>query len=159
MSAIRLPSRGRAARAGALLRAFLERASLLALVLRARDVTVREVNFAGAIGSLAERPEQARGSDFFISIHHDSIAAEYLQFWDWDGSEVSHTPLKRGFGIFVSRRNPELATSLRCASAIGATLRRGGFEPTQWPARRLPVRYRKTGSGVRSIPKRARTLA
>jgi N-acetylmuramoyl-L-alanine amidase len=111
-------------------------AGLLVLALRARDVTVREVNFAGAIGSLAERPEQARGSDFFISIHHDSIAAEYLQLWDWDGSEASHTPLKRGFGIFVSRRNPELAASLRCASAIGATLRRGGFEPTPWHARK-----------------------
>ena len=59
-----------------------ELAELLVLALRARDVTVREVNFAGTIGSLAERPEQARGSDFFISIHHDSIAPEYLQFWD-----------------------------------------------------------------------------
>ena len=113
-----------------------ELAGLLVPALRARDVTVREVNFSGAIGSLAERPEQARGSDFFISIHHDSIAPEYLQFWDWDGSEASHTTFKRGFGIFVSRRNPELAASLRCASAIGATLRRGGFEPTQWHARK-----------------------
>ena len=113
-----------------------ELAGLLALALRTREVTVREVNFAGAVGSLAERPEQARGSDFFISIHHDSIAPEYLQFWDWDGSETSHTTFKRGFGIFVSRRNPELAASLRCASAIGATLRRSGFEPTQWHSRK-----------------------
>ena len=113
-----------------------ELAGLLVPALRARDVTVREVNFSGTIGSLAERPEQARGSDFFISIHHDSIAPEYLQFWDWDGSEASHTTFKRGFGIFVSRRNPELAASLRCASAIGATLRRAGFEPTQWHARK-----------------------
>lgn len=113
-----------------------ELAGLLALALRAWEVTVREVNFAGTIGGLAERPEQARGSDFFISIHHDSIAAEYLQFWDWDGSEASYTTLKRGFGIFVSRRNPELATSLRCASMIGAALRRGGFEPTPWHGRK-----------------------
>jgi N-acetylmuramoyl-L-alanine amidase len=113
-----------------------ELAGLLLLALRARDVTVREINFAGTIGSLAERPEQARGSDFFISIHHDSIAPEYLQFWDWDGSEESHTTLKRGFGIFVSRRNPDLAASLRCASTIGAALRRAGFEPTPWHGRK-----------------------
>jgi N-acetylmuramoyl-L-alanine amidase len=113
-----------------------ELAGLLVLALRARDVTVREVNFAGTIGSLAERPEQARGSDFFISIHHDSIAPEYLQFWDWDGSEASHTTLKRGFGIFVSRRNPDLAASLRCASTIGAALRLAGFEPTPWHGRK-----------------------
>ena len=113
-----------------------ELAGLLALALRTRRVKVQEINFAGDIGSLAERPEKARGSDFFIAIHHDSIAPEYLQFWDWDGSEASHTTLKRGFGIFVSRRNPELAASLCCASAIGATLRRGGFEPTQWHARK-----------------------
>jgi N-acetylmuramoyl-L-alanine amidase len=111
-------------------------AALLVLALRSRGAEVREVNSTGAIGSLAARPEQARGSDFFISIHHDSISPEYLQFWDWDGSEASHTTLKRGFGIFVSRRNPELAASLRCASTIGATLRRAGFEQTSWHGRK-----------------------
>ncbi len=111
-------------------------AVLLAEQLMARGIAVQEVNFSGVIGSLAERPAQANGSDFFISIHHDSIAAEYLQFWDWDGLETSHTTLKRGFGLFVSRRNPHPDASLRCASAAGARLRRAGFEPTPWHARK-----------------------
>ena len=111
-------------------------AAQLVLALQARSVAVREINTSGTIGSLAGRPEQAGGSDFFVSIHHDSIAAEYLQAWDWDGSETSFTTLKRGFGIFVSRRNPELASSLRCASAMGATLRRAGFMPTPWHGRK-----------------------
>lgn len=111
-------------------------AGLLAAALRAGKLEVREVNFAGTIGSLAERPAQARGSDFLVSVHHDSISPEYLQFWDWDGEETSHTTLKRGFGIFVSRRNPDLAGSLRCASAIGAMLRRAGFAPTPWHGRK-----------------------
>lgn len=111
-------------------------AAQLVLALQARNVAVREINASGTIGSLAERPEQAHGSDFFVSIHHDSIAADYLQAWDWDGSETSFTTLKRGFGIFVSRRNPELAASLRCASAMGATLRRAGFAPTPWHGRK-----------------------
>jgi N-acetylmuramoyl-L-alanine amidase len=113
-----------------------ELAGPLVAALRARNVKVREVNFSGAIGSLADRPAKARGSDFFISVHHDSISAEYLQSWDWDGEEASYTTLKRGFGIFVSRRNPDLTGSLRCASAIGARLRRNGFVPTPWHGRK-----------------------
>ena len=113
-----------------------EFAGQLMVALQARGVVAREINSSGTIGSLAERPGQAQGSDFFISIHHDSIAAEYLQPWDWDGSETSYTTVKRGFGIFVSRRNLALDASLRCASAMGAKLRRAGFEPTPWHGRK-----------------------
>ncbi len=108
----------------------------LVSALQSTGLSVREINFAGDIGGLAARPAQARGSDFFVSVHHDSIGAEYLAFWDWDGTEMSHTDLKQGFGIFVSRRNPALARSLRCASAMGAMLRRAGFMPTPWHARK-----------------------
>ena len=113
-----------------------EFAGQLMVALQARGVVAREINSSGTIGSLAERPGQAQGSDFFISIHHDSIAAEYLQPWDWDGSETSYTTVKRGFGIFVSRRNLALDASLRCASAMGAKLRCAGFEPTPWHGRK-----------------------
>lgn len=111
-------------------------AQVLADTLRARSLRVRAVNFAGDIGSLVARPIQAVGSDFFISIHHDSIGTSYLQPWDWDGSETSYTELKRGFGLFVSAKSPDLATSLRCASSMGAMLRRVGFEPTPWHGRK-----------------------
>lgn len=111
-------------------------AEVLAEALREHRLGVREINFAGDIGSLAERPAQAAGSDFFIAIHHDSISESYLKFWDWDGSELSYTEAKRGFGIFVSAQNPDLATSLRCASSIGAMLRRAGFVPSAWHGRR-----------------------
>ena len=112
----------------------------LASALSGRGLAVREINFSGDIGSLTERPRQALGSDFFIALHHDSISERYLQFWDWDGMEMSFTEVKRGFGIFVSARNPDLATSLRCASSIGAVLRRAGFIPTPWHKRKhLPA--------------------
>jgi N-acetylmuramoyl-L-alanine amidase len=115
-------------------------AGVMAETLAARGLLVRPVNFAGDIGSLAARPQQARGSDFFVSIHHDSISEQYLKLWDWDGVELSHTELKRGYGIFVSARNPDLASSLRCASAMGSQLRRAGFEPTPWHGRKhLPA--------------------
>lgn len=111
-------------------------AGVLAEALRSRQLGVAEINFAGDIGSLAARPAQARGSDFFISIHHDSISEAWLQFWDWDGREASYTEVKRGYGIFVSAQNPDLSTSLRCASTIGAMLRRAGFVPSTWHGRR-----------------------
>ncbi|MGE5472194.1 MAG: N-acetylmuramoyl-L-alanine amidase [Bacteroidota bacterium] len=110
-------------------------AGALADALRQRALDVQEINFAGTIGSLAERPLQARGSDFFISIHHDSIGQAYLRPWQWLGAERSYTDLKRGYGIFVSARNPDPETSLRCASAIGSQLRRAGFMPTPWHGR------------------------
>lgn len=123
-----------------------EFAGVLAQVLRDRGLGVREVNFAGDIGSLAERPEQAAGSDFFIAIHHDSVGEAWLQPWIWQGSEQTYTEVKRGYGIFVSAQNPDLETSLRCASSIGALLRRAGFTPSTWHGRKhLPA---DAGNGV-----------
>jgi N-acetylmuramoyl-L-alanine amidase len=115
-------------------------AAVLATALEQRWIAVRRINFAGAIGSLRERPQQAAGSDFFLSVHHDSVSPDYLQLWDWDGSEASYTEVKRGFGLFVSAQNPDLTSSLRCASAIGAVLRRNGFTPSPWHGRKhLPA--------------------
>ncbi|RIX48387.1 MAG: N-acetylmuramoyl-L-alanine amidase [Rhodocyclales bacterium GT-UBC] len=111
-------------------------AGVLADALREKQMAVREINFAGDIGSLIERPQQAAGSDFFIAIHHDSISENWLKFWDWDGSEQSYTEVKRGFGLFVSAQNPDPKTSLRCASSMGAMLRRAGFVPSAWHGRR-----------------------
>lgn len=115
-------------------------AGVLADALLEHQLRVREVNFSGDIVRLTDRPKKALGSDFFIAVHHDSIGEKYLKFWDWDGSEASYTDVKRGFGIFVSENNPDLATSLRCASTMGAMLRRAGFEPSTWHARKhLPA--------------------
>lgn len=115
-------------------------ARVLVAALRQRRLAVREINFAGDISGLSARPAQAKGSDFFISIHHDSISEAWLKPWVWQGVERSYTDIKRGYGIFVSHQNPDLETSLRCASAIGSQLRRAGFEPTPWHGRRhLPA--------------------
>lgn len=118
----------------------LDFSRVLAATLRQRELGVREVNFDGNIGSLAARPLAAAGSDFFIAIHHDSISEPWLINWEWNGRPQTYTEVKRGYGIFVSAQNPELETSLRCASTIGAMMRRAGFEPTPWHARKhLPA--------------------
>lgn len=111
-------------------------AGVLATTLRQRELGVKEVNFDGRIGSLYARPQAANGSDFFISIHHDSIGEAWLLPWEWEGLAQTYTEVKRGYGIFVSAQNPDLATSLRCASTIGAMMRRAGFAPSTWHARK-----------------------
>lgn len=108
----------------------------LATALRARHLTVREVNFHGHIASLADRPLAAAGSDLFVSIHHDSIDPTYLIPWQWLGRDLHYTEVKRGFGLFVSARNPAPDTSLRCAVLMGLLLRRAGFVPSDWHARK-----------------------
>ncbi len=108
----------------------------LAAALRVRQLTPRQVNFDGRIASLAERPAQAAGSDLFVSIHHDSIDPAFLIPWVWRGRELQHTEVKRGFGLFVSARNPAPDISLRCAVLMGLLLRRAGFVPSDWHARK-----------------------
>lgn len=111
-------------------------AELLAPRVEAHGQRVRRVNFDGRIGSLSDRPKAAAGADFFISIHHDSIDTRWLLPWTWEGVERTHTEVKRGFGLFVSANSPDLETSLRCASTLGAVLRRAGFEPSGWHERK-----------------------
>ncbi len=110
-------------------------AEIVATALAARALAVRRINFDGDIGSLEDRPRQADGADFLLSVHHDSVGEAYLQRWEQDGQELTYTEAKRGFGLFVSARNPDFEASLRCASAIGAMLRRKGFQPSPWHAR------------------------
>lgn len=118
----------------------LELAQLLVRVMRENELNAMEVNFDGAINKLSERPLRAKGSQFFLSIHHDSISESFLNGWDWDGSEQSYTTVKQGFGLFISAKNPDLPASLRCASAMGLALREAGFVPTSWHGRKhLPA--------------------
>lgn len=122
-----------------------EFAGVLADTLSARAVTVLPVNFDGQIASLGARPAAAVGSDFFVSIHHDSVGEAHLLPWEWAGQALTHTEVKQGFGLFVSANNPDPETSLRCASAMGAMLRRAGFVPSDWHAKKHLAADRQNG--------------
>ena len=117
-------------------------AARVAAALGERHLSVRPINFDGRIASLEARPEQAAGADFFIAIHHDSVHAELLENWHWKGAVQTYSDRHRGFSLFVSRANPDLTTSLRCASAIGALLRRQGFVGATHHADSLPDQAR-----------------
>lgn len=115
----------------------LDFARLLVDPLRGRGIAVRRINFDGTIESLVARPQQAAGASFFISIHHDSVHPDLLSEWQWQGALRHYSDHHAGFALFVSRANPQLETSLRCASAIGAQLRRNGFSPATHHAQPL----------------------
>ncbi|HET8708521.1 MAG TPA: N-acetylmuramoyl-L-alanine amidase, partial [Pseudomonadales bacterium] len=68
-----------------------------------------------------------KNATFFLSVHHDSAVAQYLDTWNWKGKTYYHTHKYSGFGLFVSRKNPHYEQSLKCASAIGAALQGAGF--------------------------------
>ena len=117
-------------------------ATQVGTALASRGLAVRPINADGRIASLHARPQAAAGSDFFLSIHHDSVQPHLLSEWDWEGTTQTYSDVHRGFSFFVSRQNPDLETSLRCASAIGSRLRRLGFVAATHHADSLPGRHR-----------------
>ncbi len=117
-------------------------AGVTASALAERGLRVRPINFDGRIASLQARPEAAAGSDFFLSIHHDSVQPHWLEEWVWEGKSQTFSDRHSGFSLFVSRASPDPDTSLRCASAIGARLRRLGFMPATHHADSLPGHVR-----------------
>jgi N-acetylmuramoyl-L-alanine amidase len=88
----------------------------------------------GAARDLHRRAPRAAGADLLISIHHDSVQPRYLAYWEHEGRLLRYSTGFSGFSLFVSRANPGLDTSLRCASAIGERLRRAGFAPSRYHA-------------------------
>jgi N-acetylmuramoyl-L-alanine amidase len=94
------------------------------LFLEKNGFAVRLIGAKGNLIFLNHRTRAARGADLFLSIHHDSMRERLLPRRE----EFA------GFSLFVSRRNPEAAKSLACASAIGAELRAAGLTPSRYHA-------------------------
>jgi N-acetylmuramoyl-L-alanine amidase len=88
----------------------------------------------GLAENLGRRAPRAAGMDLFISIHHDSVRPRFLLNWEHDGAERQYSDRFSGFSLFVSRSNPHLDASLKCASAIGAALQRAAFTPSRYHA-------------------------
>ena len=121
-------------------------AQVLRPALESRGIPVQPVNFDGLIdvptdsgsasgsdngnaNSLQARVDAAAGSAFLLSLHHDSVQPYKLIPWTWMGRHLDYSDEYRGFVFFVSHRNPQLAKSLACASAMGRALRQRGFVP------------------------------
>jgi N-acetylmuramoyl-L-alanine amidase len=106
--------------------------------LAARDVRTKLVGADGSMVHLSRRTAAANGADFLLSVHHDSTQPQFFSMWDDGGTERAYSDRSAGFSLFVSRRNVDVGTSLRCASAIGAALRASGFTPSLYHAEPIP---------------------
>jgi N-acetylmuramoyl-L-alanine amidase len=102
----------------------LRLASEIRKTLEENGMRVRMIGEKGDLIFLNHRTRAAKGADLFLSIHHDSARAHL------------HTRREQfaGFSLFVSRKNPQAAQSLACASAIGAELRGAGMTPSRYHA-------------------------
>ena len=114
----------------------------LALVVRQRleqqGWQVRVIGAQGDMQDLRARTQAASGADVFLSLHHDSVQPQYLETWTPAGVPQRFSDRFSGFSLFVSRANPRLATSLACASQLGAALRHAGFTPSWHHAEPIP---------------------
>jgi N-acetylmuramoyl-L-alanine amidase len=115
-----------------------ELAALLRDALEARRLAVMVIGADGGMSVLSRRTAAARGADLLVSVHHDSVQPHYLEEWTHAGETQRFSDRFAGFSLFVSRRNPRLAESLACASAIGAGLRAAGFASSLYHAEPIP---------------------
>jgi N-acetylmuramoyl-L-alanine amidase len=105
----------------------------------ARGIATMLVGADGSMAHLSRRTAAASRADFLLSVHHDSVQPQFFSIWaDDDGTERLYSDRYAGFSLFVSRRNVDPGTSLRCASAIGAALRAAGFAPSLYHAEEIP---------------------
>ena len=86
----------------------------------------------------------------FLSLHHDSVQAGYLQPWG-DGSGRRHSEHASGFSLFVSRRNAEPRASLALAQAISAALLARGLHVSEHHAEAIPGENRPFADRERGV--------
>lgn len=118
-------------------------ARVIGLVVKQDGANVKIINNDGNVRKLEERSEKASGSDLFISIHHDSIHESDLRSWEYNGTKLRFNDHVRGFGIFVSPKNPHFKQSLKCAKAIAQNLINTGFVPNYYHNRTLKGKKRE----------------
>ena len=80
--------------------------------------------------SLATRVNAANKlrADLFLSIHHDSVPDKMMENWEFEGKKSHFSDRFSGYGLFVSKSNPDFEDSLRFAKLIGAQLRADGIK-------------------------------
>jgi N-acetylmuramoyl-L-alanine amidase len=116
----------------------LRLAGEMAAGLRAAGHKVLLIGEDGLAEDLTGRAPRAGGMDLLISIHHDSVQPHYLSEWEHEGETRRFSDRHAGFSVFVSRLKARVEASLKCASAIGATMRKAGFTASRYHAEPIP---------------------
>ena len=82
------------------------------------------LNPEGAPITLTERTRRAAlaGAALFVAVHHDSANDKYLQVQEISGKKIFFSDKFEGYGVFISRKNPDFERSLAVARLVGAEL-------------------------------------
>lgn len=82
------------------------------------------INPEGGPITLTERTRRAAlvGAALFVSVHHDSVNDKYLQSEEVSGKKRFFSDKFEGYGVFISRKNPDFDRSLVFARLVGSEL-------------------------------------
>lgn len=91
-----------------------------------KSVVPLVINPEGGLISLPERTHRAAlaGASLFVAVHHDSVNDKYLQTQEVSGKTRFFSDRFEGYGVFISRKNPQFEACLAVARLIGAQLER-----------------------------------
>lgn len=98
-----------------------------------------------SLRGLIERTAHAndREADLFISVHHDSVPEQFLEYWEYGGKRQHFSDRFRGHSLFVSRENAAYEASLRFARLLGRELKSAGMTYTPHYAEAFMGRRRR----------------
>ena len=65
--------------------------------------------------------------NLFLSIHHDSVPDKFLEDWEFEGKKRHFSDRFHGYSVFVSRDNPDFATSLAFAELVAKEMKGQGL--------------------------------
>ncbi len=93
-------------------------------LLKSKVVAPVIINPEGKPITLTERTRRAAlaGAAFFVAVHHDSVNDKYLQSAEVSGKKVFYSDKFEGYGVFISRKNPDFDKCLAFARLVGAQL-------------------------------------
>lgn len=106
---------------------------VIAQTLQAQQMPAVLIGEEGGMVNLPDRTALASRlhAGFLLSVHHDSAQPQYLQNWLWQGAPQHFSDRFSGYSLFVSRKNPQLETSLHCARLIGQALQQAGLHASE----------------------------
>lgn len=92
-----------------------------------RGVKPELTRSSGIDKTLMERVKNTSGKDLFISIHHDSVQPQFMQF----RNKFPVSNKDKGYSIFVSRKNKHFNQSLEYAKKLAENLYASGMRPSR----------------------------
>jgi len=99
-------------------------AGQLEQALQQQGIRTRLIGANDAMSRLTDRTAAAAGTRLLVSVHHDSVQAQYL----------SDSGRFRGYSIFISHANAYPAQSLYCARTVARALQASGETPALYHA-------------------------